>query len=125
MEWRRSLTLSISLTSQTDYINSASTLLKMIPGTENSCRIILGVNYCDYSTVAWCTPDTTPPRYDPLGVHLVPQAVTKPPGQPAYYWNAFGLCYKFNKNDPFTCYAISTDGFPGADNFPRLACTKP
>ncbi len=109
----------------TDYIGSAVTLLKMIPGTENSCRVILGINYCDYETIAWCTPQTTPPRYDPEGVHLVPQAITNPPGSPAYYWTAHGLCYKFNKNDPFTCYAITIAGIAGADNIPRSPCTKP
>ncbi len=103
------------------YINTGLTLLKMIPGTENGCRLTLGQWYCDYGAITWCTPETTPPDYNPPdGVHLVQKATPAP----AFYWFAKALCETDQKNGPLTCYGFSFTGFAGADDFARWACKK-
>jgi len=100
----------------------ATTLVKMTPGTEKNCFYsqLFGW-FCDYDTVTWCTPQTTPPDYNPTGVHDVPKASPSP----AYYWvtHAFGISY--TGGPPYTYYGLIPDyGYPGPDNQPRAACTK-
>jgi hypothetical protein len=101
---------------------TARTLLKMIPGTESNCFTVFGTTYCDYETNIWCTPETTPPLYQPSGVHAVNQAVPNP----AYYWLTFALCERFPPG-PWNCIGVTskTLGFAGPDNYPKYACTVP
>jgi hypothetical protein len=102
-------------------LHLADTLLKMIPGTETNCFQSLGITWCDYSTVTWCTPATTPPDYNPPGVHDVPKATPAP----AYYWvtHSFGVSY--TGGPPYTYIGLIPDwGYPGPDNTPRGVCTK-
>jgi hypothetical protein len=100
----------------------ARTLVKMIPGTESNCFTALGQVYCDYATTIWCTPATTPPLYQPSGVHDVAQAFPNP----AYYWVTIGLCEK-NPPGPWTCVGVTTGflGFAAPDNYTKYSCTVP
>jgi len=102
------------------YIQGAYTFVKMTPGTENSCFTALGQLYCNYDTVTWCTPETTPPDYNPTGVNTVPKATPNP----AYYWLTEALCFASSKGGTLTCFGIANNGIPGSDTVPRAACTK-
>ena len=102
------------------YIRGATTLLKMTNGTERNCFRALSITWCDYDAISWCTPETSPPLYNPSGVRAYQQSTPNP----AYYFVAHALCESSQENGPYTCLGASLTGFQGSNDFPKLVCTK-
>jgi hypothetical protein len=105
----------------------AYTKLKEAGQGYNCQTDIFGKTVCDYPVVDWCTPDTTPPDYQPIAARDLALA----DGHTSAYefWWTFGECFKIpNASRPICWKGSIFDALPnviGENSDASLAsCTK-
>jgi hypothetical protein len=102
-------------------IEVAYTVSKMRPiqvPPGGTCVTLGFVLECQYDTITWCTPGTTPPDYNPPGVTNVAEA-TYPT-----YWAEWAACERLGPGLTWSCFGVTPNGYSFPDNYPLQVCTK-
>lgn len=104
-------------------------------GTYGNCRVVAGVQVCDYLVNLWCTDATTPPDLFDVSPITDSEAVAttppKPPpnGTSPLFWDVHSLCVRLPPF-PYICSGVPSPifGHPYAGvatkaQLPKAACT--